>query len=88
MGKGRRREHSRFEILTMDFLFQNKQRVGLEPITLALQWWLNVSMEAFNIPFELSQIVAFNHPFNLPFKLPQICSQTISKPTQNPSKEK
>ena len=67
----------------MKYFFFKQTKIGfLEPTSLALQGWLNVSMEAFNIPFKLSQIEAFNLPFNLL----QICSQTTSKATQSPSK--
>ena len=63
--------------------FQKQTKIGfLEPTSLALQGWLNVSMETFNLPSKPSQIEAFNLPFNLL----QICSQTTSKATQNPSK--
>ena len=65
------------------YFFQKQTKIGfLEPTSLALQGWLNVSMEAFNLPSALSQIEAFN----LPSKLLQICSQTTTKATQIPSK--
>jgi hypothetical protein len=52
--------------------WKKKARMGLEPTSSALQWWLNVTMVAFNLPSKLSQI----------------CSSTTSKkPTQNPSKD-
>jgi hypothetical protein len=36
-----------------------------EPTSLALQWWLNMTMVAFNLPSKLSQMVAFNLPSKL-----------------------
>ena len=71
----------------MKYFFQKQTKIGfLEPTSLALQGWLNASMEAFNLPSKPSQIEAFNLPFNLPFNLLQICSQTTSKATQSLSK--
>ena len=72
----------------MKYFFQKQTKIGfLEPTSLALQGWLNVSMEAFNLPSKLSQIEAFNLQSNLPSKLLQIWSQTTSKATESPSKK-
>ena len=85
----------KFNIVVEKNLNTNKER-DLEPTSLTLQWWLNVSMTAFNLPSNLPQMETFNLPsnlpqiatFNLPSNLLQICSQTTSKPTQSPSKDK
>jgi hypothetical protein len=61
---------------------RRKKNGHQEPTSLALQWWLNMTMVSFNLPSKLSQMVAFN--------LPSISSRTSKNPlkSQNPlSKE-